>query len=297
MLITTISNVVILSSIVVVLGLGGYLAEWDTTGFLWFAGSGLLTSFMGRNMLFTSIGLVGSSRAAAVKNIAPVFTVSAAVLFLAEHLSVMAAVGIGLACLGLSVLVYEAFCGASANLELLNESEEPAKVALEPEVPVADDEVASNPSRSPGTSTLVIGTLIALLAAISFGLGQAIRKVGLEYMPDVFLGATIASWTALISYVGISALQGRTGSIFRTSFNNFRIHFWLAGLATTIGQLSFFAAITFAPVAHVSVIAASETLLTIFLAAIFIRRTENISRQVVTAALLVFTGAAVIALS
>jgi uncharacterized membrane protein len=209
----------------------------------------------------------------------------------------MAAVGIGLACLGLSVLVYEAFRGANANLELLNESEESAKATLAPKVLVEDDEVAPKPSRSPGTSTLVIGMLIALLAAISFGLGQAIRKVGLEYMPDVFLGATIASWTALISYVGISALRGRAGPIFRTSFNNFRIHFWLAGLATTIGQLSFFAAITFAPVAHVSVIAASETLLTIFLAAIFIRRTENISRQVVTAAVLVFTGAAVIALS
>ncbi len=85
--------------------------------------------------------------------------------------------------------------------------------------------------------------------------------------------------------------------VFRASFINFRPYFWLAGLTTTIGQLGFFTAIMFAPVAHVSVIAASETLLTIFLAAVFIGRTENISRRIVVAAFFVFAGAAVIALS
>jgi hypothetical protein len=56
MLITTISNVVILSSVVAILSFSGYLSRWNITGFLWFVGSGFLTSFLGRNILFTDIG-------------------------------------------------------------------------------------------------------------------------------------------------------------------------------------------------------------------------------------------------
>jgi drug/metabolite transporter (DMT)-like permease len=95
----------------------------------------------------------------------------------------------------------------------------------------------------------------------------------------------------------MSALLGRASLVFRASFSNFRAYFWLAGLTTSIGQLAFFTAIMFAPVAHVSVIAASETLLTIFLAALFIGQSENISRRIIVAALFVFVGAVVIALS
>ncbi len=297
MLITTLSNVVLLSSTLAILSFGGYLSSWDTTGFLWFAGSGLLTAFLGRNMLFTSIGRIGSSRAAAIKNTAPMFTVAMAVFFLAERLSLVGIIGIGLACLGLLLLVYEAFRDPRSKRERSDEEDETAEAVLEPETLDEDIELPSKPSGPSGVSTVIIGTLIAVLAAIFFGLGQGIRKVGLEYMPDVFIGATIAAWTALVSYLVISVLRGRVDLVFRASFTNFHPYFWLAGLTTTIGQLGFFTAIMFAPVAHVSVIAASETLLTIFLAALFIGHAENISRQIIVAALFVFAGAAVIALS
>ena len=74
--------------------------------------------------------------------------------------------------------------------------------------------------------------------------------------------------------------------MFRASFATFHPYFWLAGLTTTIGQLGFFTAIMFASVAHVSVTAASDTLLTIFLVAVHIGRAENISRQIMVAAFL-----------
>jgi drug/metabolite transporter (DMT)-like permease len=297
MLITTLSNVAILSSAVAILGFGGYLSSWNTTGFLWFAGSGLLTAFLGRSMLFTSIGRIGSSRAAAIKNTAPMFTVAMAVFFLAERLSLVGIIGIGLACLGLLLLVYEAFHDPRNKREQSDEENETAEAVLEPETLDEDTGLASKLSGLSGVSTVIIGTLIAVLAALFFGLGQGIRKVGLEYMPDVFIGAMIASCAALVSYLVMSVLLGRASLVFRASFSNFRAYFWLAGLTTSIGQLAFFTAIMFAPVAHVSVIASSETLLTIFLAALFIGQTENISRRIIVAALFVFAGAAVIALS
>lgn len=297
MLITTISNVAILSSIFAVLGLGGRLPAWNTAGFLWFAGSGLLTSFLGRSTLFSSIGLIGSSRAAAIKNTAPVFTVAVAVLFLSERLSPAATLGVGLAGLGLFLLVYEAFRNPGSDREQRDKDEGAARAAPDRETIVEDAAPTFKLSGSVLASAVVVGTLIAVCSAVFFGLGQGVRKVGLEYMPDAFVGATIASWTALLSYLGTSVSRGRAATVFRASFASFRPYFWLAGLTTTMGQLGFFAAITFIPVAHVSVIAASETLLTIFLAALLIGRAERISRRIMVAALLVFAGGAVTALS
>ncbi len=297
MLITTISNVTILSLIFAIMGFRGYLPIWNTVGFLWFAASGLLTSFLGRSTLFTSIGLIGSSRAAAIKNTAPVFTVAVAVLFLSERLSLSATIGVGLAGLGLFLLVYEAFRNPGSGRERRDKDKGPAQVAPNRETVVEDAAPMFKLSGSVVASAVVVGTLIAVCSAVFFGLGQGIRKVGLEYMPDAFAGATIASWTALLSYLGTSVSRGRAATVFKASFTSFRPCFWLAGLTTTMGQLGFFVAITFIPVAHVSVIAASETLLTIFLAALLIGRAESISRQIMVAALLVFAGGAITALS
>jgi len=49
-LITTVSNVVVLSAIVTVLGFirDNYLSTWNTIGFLWFAVAGFFTTFLAR---------------------------------------------------------------------------------------------------------------------------------------------------------------------------------------------------------------------------------------------------------
>ena len=143
----------------------------------------------------------------------------------------------------------------------------------------------------------MLGTLLSVFAAAFFGLGQAARKVGIDHMPDALLGATIAAWTALIIYLVVSAARGRLGGMFRSSFGKFHPYLLLAGFAVTVGQLSFFVAITYASVSYVSTVAASETLLTIFLAVIFVGRSEAITRRVVVAAVAVFAGATIIALS
>lgn len=142
----------------------------------------------------------------------------------------------------------------------------------------------------------MLGTLLSVFAAAFFGLGQAARKVGIDHMPSALIGATIAAWTALVIYLVVSAARGRLGGMLRSSFGKFSPYLLLAGFAVTVGQLSFFVAITYASVSYVSTIAASETLLTIFLAVIFVGRSEAITRRVVVAAVAVFAGATIIAL-
>jgi drug/metabolite transporter (DMT)-like permease len=295
-LITTITNVVVLSMIMAVLSFvrGSPLSTWNTTGFLWFAVAGFFTTFLGRNTLFSSIRRIGSSRAAAIKNTAPVFTVVIAVSFLGEHPSTLATIGIGFASLGLFLLVHEAFQDRQSTRDHKNDRE-PTEEVFGPEGLTQGSLVEHRPTAVP--STVMIGILLAVFAAIFFGSGQAVRKVGIEYMPDAVFGAMIASWAALISYLATLAAQGRLGAVFRTSFEYFNPYFWLAGIASTVGQLSFFAAVMFAPVSHVSVIAACETLLTIFFAVILLRRSESVTRRVVIAATAVFAGAVLITLA
>lgn len=116
-------------------------------------------------------------------------------------------------------------------------------------------------------------------------------------MPNALLGATVGSWVALAFLLTTPVIRGDLSEKLRVSFATFRPYFWLAGIGTIVGQLGFFLAITFAPVSHVSVIAASETLLTILLAAIFLRNSENVTSRITAAAVAVFTGAALVALS
>jgi drug/metabolite transporter (DMT)-like permease len=287
MLTTTAFSVIVLSSTAAILGISADSITWNTTGFLWFVAAGLSASLLGRGAMLAGIRYVGSSRTAAVKNTAPVVTVAVAILFLDERLSVLGAAGIGLAFFGLFLLILDAF--------KRDHTEHPREVEAEPENPTGGDTAGRAGYLS--LSTVVIGTLLSVFAAVFFGLGQVARKVGIEYLPNALMGATIASWTALLAYLVIVAVRGHLRRVLRDSFKEFRPYFLLAGCALTVGQISFFAAITLAPVSYVSTIAASEALLTMFLATILIHTSENITGRIVVAAVAVSAGAAVIALS
>jgi uncharacterized membrane protein len=168
--------------------------------------------------------------------------------------------------------------------------EDVAEIALESEA-LAEGGAPQNTSAAP---VAMIGTLLAVCAAVFFGTGQTLRAVGIEYMPNAFLGAMIGSWTALFSYLAMQVAKGNLQAVSKSSFGSFRLYLWLAGIGTSIGQIGFFIAVTFAPVSQVVVITASETLLTLVLAAIFVRQFETVSRRVVVAASAVFIGAVIV---
>jgi uncharacterized membrane protein len=71
----------------------------------------------------------------------------------------------------------------------------------------------------------------------------------------------------------------------------------LAGVGASVGQICVFVAITFAPVSHVVVITASETLLTLIRAAIFLRQYETCPLKVIVAAFAIFAGSVLVALA
>lgn len=281
---TLIVNVVVFTILLALLTAAGRGVTLSAEGVGAFILAGLFATFLGRYTLFAAIGLIGAARAAAIKNATPLVSVGLAIGFLGEVLSIPSALGMALVMLGLFLLLHEMG---------MNRGE------TEQEALVVDAEAgevhAPGPAR-PGRRALVLGVATALAAAVAFGTGHAFRKIGIDVLPDPLLGATIGSWVALLTSLGLSALRRELGG-FVGVLGSFRRSFWLAGAAGAAGQLCFFSALAFAPLSHVAVVAASETVITVMLAAVLIRKAERVTRMVVLPAILVFGGSALIAIA
>jgi drug/metabolite transporter (DMT)-like permease len=73
--------------------------------------------------------------------------------------------------------------------------------------------------------------------------------------------------------------------------------FWLAGVAGILANLAFFTAVRYAPVGAVTVVGASEVVITMLLGGLLAQQLEQVTRRIAIPAVMVFAGAALIALS
>jgi drug/metabolite transporter (DMT)-like permease len=300
---TVVINVALFSALILGIAVFSGVPALNPTGVVAFIAAGLASTFFGRLTLFAAIRRAGAVRAAAVKNATPLVALFIALTLLGERLTVPAALGILLVLLGVGLVVRESLARASTH-DLRADRHIPVREGLESEA-LADGGSAEEPydpaaalDRPPAGArrTALIGLGLAGLAALTFGTGHVLRKVGMDALPDAAVGAAIGSWAALTGYVVSAGLRGRLSTL-RTSISGRKPWFWMAGLGGGLGQIAFFAALSYAPVAHVSVVAASETILTVAIAGLVAHRTEHISRHLVLPATLVCAGVAAIALS
>lgn len=305
LLITMLINLGIFALLAIIIVITGAAPVFSVAGGFWFVASGLSATFLGRLTLFGGIRNIGAARAAAIKNATPLVTVTLALTFLGERLSLIDGGGVLLVLIGLAALITESLRSAPGPLGGGIEAHlvDPIESAFESEA-LAEaglwDRTRSLAGRTvamitePSNRRVVLGVSFSILAALFFGSGHAFRKVGMDLMPNAVIGALIGTATALTTYLLSEAVRGDVASVIRNSLTSVRPWFWAAGVAGAFGQLAFFAALAFAPVSHVAVVAGSETVLTIIIAAILAGRTEAITRRVVLPAILVFAGAALI---
>ena len=299
---TVVINVAVFTVLLAVTAAARGIAPLTWAGFSAFVGAGLASTFIGRATLFAGIRRAGAVRAAAVKNATPVVTLMIALTLLGERLTPLAGAGIALVLIGVALVVRES-TDRSRREDLSTDATDPVRIALESEALADAAAVESaappgaDPPRPPGMSRpMLVGLGLSGLAALSFGAGHALRKVGMDAVPDALIGATVGSWSALVAYTLGAAASGNVAAI-RRSVTARRPYFWLAGIGGGVGQIAFFAALAFSPVAHVSVVAASETILTVAFAGLIAKRAEQITRQLVVPATLVFVGVVAIALA
>ena len=293
--VTTVVNAMLLGgAAVVVLALGAPVT-FVPAGIAWFAVAGVLGPFAGRILMFAGIHRMGPARAAAVVNSAPIITVFLAVTVLGETLSTADVIAVGLVFTGLAVLMAEAFQEAGAREDLGGGAPSgPDDPVLEASVGDRARTAAADIRRRYGTA-LMIGILAAGGSAVSFGFARTARRLGLEFIPDALIGAAAGAVAGLLTHLIVQGAQGRLGLLLRSSVRDPRPRLWIAGTLSALGLLTFFAALTVAPLAQVAVIAASETILTLLMTSIFLRRTERFSPRLLVPAGCIFAGAVLIA--
>ncbi|HEU5138885.1 MAG TPA: EamA family transporter [Bacillales bacterium] len=268
-LITVTMNVILLGLFYFIASaVRGFTFHFSWKALFVFMSAGLLTSGLGRYTLFAAIGKINPSRASALKNAAPIFTILFALLILGERLTWIEGAGILLLLGAISIQ------GAMYFKNLPSSGKN---------------------GKNEKSQTYWTGYGLAVLAALIFGAGQGIRKQGLLILNDAFFGAWVGSLTAFCFIIIYESLKGRLKTTVEKNRKTLNGYFIASGTLTTTGPLCFFIGASLIQVSFVSVIAAIEPLLTILLSALFLKKEEELSLSVWLTAALVLTGTIVIA--
>ena len=242
--------------------------SWNALPF--FVLAGLCTTGLGRMTLYSSILRVGPSKASAVRNSTPVFTTLFAVIVLQEKISLIPGMGMMLLIGGVLIAGY-------GFMKDRNRSD--------------DNYTGDDLSKQAW-----IGYGLAIFSAAIFGIGQGLRKQGLNIMDDAFFGAWAGAVTSLIFIVLLQAGKGKLKKTIKGVKHDFNAYFLLAGALTSIGPLLFFLAASTLQVSYVSAIAAAEPLITTVVSAFVIKNQETITPGTWLTVLMIFSGTAIIAL-
>lgn len=235
-------------------------APFSWEGLFFYMLAGFATAFLGRVFLFGGIRRIGSSRAAGIKNSAPVFTIVIAVLLMGERISFGAGVGM--------LIIFAAlFLQARSDFRQAGTMEGKEKK---------------------------YGVLLALVAAVFFGIGQAARKQGVILYADPILGSLIGSLFALFVFTMMEASKRRLKETWRRNFSKLNLYFIGAGVLTGVAQICFFLSLLYTNVSYTSTVAALEPIVTVILSRLFLRKDEKITLRLGLTACTVFLGTYII---
>lgn len=258
---TTFNVITLLIIYLIVFFIRTYSPTFDLHGFLFFVLAGFFTSFLGRSTLFAAIQRMGPVRSAALKNAAPLFSVLFAVTFIGEHITFLAAIGMFTI---LSALFFH------VRYDYIN---------------------AQNGQKGKENNW---GILLGVFAAIFFGFGQAIRKLGIIHYDDPIFGALVGVSVAWIAFLLVETLKSRFHSSVVNGLKVTNRYFVLAGISSGISQAFFFLSATLTNVSYTSVVAATEPILVVILAKIFLANEETINLRIILTVCVVFLGTSII---
>ena len=225
---------------------------------LWFAGAGVFTAFVGRVFFYASIQRVGAMRSSTTKRLIPFFAVMLGVGVLHERLTGGMIAGM--------VLIVASFA-----------------------VLLRGGRAAPAPGEVRGR--LNSGYLYGAISAFGYAFGYLLRKTGLAVAHDAFLGAAVGCLVGAALFVVTAAFNSDYARAVKATFA--RPNPWLvaAGVLSSAGQIFYFLALNFSPMARVALVSSMEVFVTLFLGWLFLRRTESFSASLLVAAALGFAGA------
>lgn len=252
-------NIVILVPVAIVVGYPDYIVPPDAI--LSFAAAGLVGTMLGRAFEYAGIERIGASRSEPIKASQPLHAAVLAVVVLGETLTPIAGVGTVLVVVGIALISWESLNSSNGSSEPISS----AYLAL----PVA--------------------------SAFLYGVEPVLAKVGLATGTSAFVGLGIKTLTATVAFYAYlryrSALPGREA--FRSANTKWYVG---AGLANSAFLLSYYAALSIAPVVLVQPVLQTSPLFVVLFSVLFLQQLERVSLRVAVAATIVTLGAAIVSL-
>ncbi|KHF38635.1 DMT family transporter [Halalkalibacter okhensis] len=278
----------LLSGIIFIfVGLSNGFPNLNTKGVIWFIIAGVLTTFLGRTLLYNSIQYLGSVKATAIKRLNPFFAVILGVLLLNEPFTLTLFIGMSLIFSSFGILIYDNYKASNSNL-----SKKETAASLD----AGNSTVVNKGWRRFNLKKLIsLSYMYGILSAVCYAFGYVARKIGLAEIPEPFFGAMLGAGVGAILFVITALFRERYRVSVITTFTKFEIFLILAGLFSSLGQICYFLALSKIEVSRVALIASTEVIFTILLSMVLLRKVEKHSRVVIFAALLGMAGAMVLA--
>jgi len=131
--------------------------------------------------------------------------------------------------------------------------------------------------------------LYPLLAALCYSTNPVLVKLGLRISNEPLLGASIGMMASTVVYVAYFCLTGQIRDLFAIP-RWVKWYFVLAGLFSTLGVFSFFAALQHIPAAVVAPLTSVAPLVTLTLSHFLLKEMEQITRADVVGTVLIVLG-------
>lgn len=272
LMMTVTINVIVLGVPLLFLG----LPRLDGIGLAAFATGGLTGTYLGRFTNLKAIRRVGPARANAFLTSSPIVSALLGWLVLGETVAPGAAAGAALVLIGLRFVVRTT--GSNA----------PAAATILEAAPPRDRPTTSSSPRS--------GFLWAGLAPLFFGSAFVFRKVGMNTIPDVLLGAFLGALSALVALVVVDVLRDRVSERIHDNFRHIPWWFVAGGVGTSAALILQFLAYFDLPAWVVSLLQGTQGMWTLFWSFLFLRREEHLSWRLALGVALVVGGVSIVTL-
>src|SRR5712692_433560 len=277
-------TIVIAGLMVIAMGLHRGWPALNPAGIFWFGLAGILTAFIGRVFLYSSIQHLGPVRAATIKRLNPFFAVLIGILLLGEPLTAMLIAGMVLIFSGFIILILQGY-----RLSLTGKGARASDAPI-----VVTQKTWVKPLKESLHSIANLGYVYGPISALAYAFGYLGRRLGLMEIPDPFFGATLGAMVGASIFLIMALFDKRYREAVRSTFSQFHWWFFLAGVAGSVGQIFYFTALNYSAISRVALISSMEVFVTIFLSIWIFKARENLTPQVIVAAFISIAGTALI---
>ena len=260
-------------ALAVQLALGPDSLTWNAQAFWLFAAAGGFSTYLGRWFFYEAVVRFGPAKASVFQVSSPLFTALVAWLWLGEHLSLMAAVGMVMAIAGLMLVSYKSL------------SPTPQKVAGLSTTPV-----------SPSTRERLLQSvlLLGLGSSFAYAIGNVLRGAAVRSWNEPVVGALVGAVLGLALHLAFSAdKKGLIGRLRQANRRGVGLYA-LMGVCTISGQMCLIGAMRFIPVSVATLMTLCTPLLVFPLSHLLFKNSGDVTRNTVLGGMLALAGIAII---